>query len=84
MTIGRRSWDGRSRRFVVLALLSGLGGSAAAGLFFLFLGMITGVIASCASAPQWWRSAFPIVAIVGMLVMGVRVAVRRWNRSPSP
>ena len=71
----------RSWRFVLLTGFWGLGGSIVAALFFLLLGMITGVIASCAFAPEWWQSVFPIVAVVGIPVMGVAVAVRRWKRS---
>ena len=50
----------------------------------LFFGMVTGVVAMCASAPRWWIDAYPyttIWVIPASLWIAIRVHRRLVRRS---
>jgi hypothetical protein len=79
----------KNRRRIVATLL-GLGAALAvfAGCYFLLvlLGIVTGVIAPCATAPEWWITAFlwlaysmPIWGGIAALYCGWKVL--RWHES---
>lgn len=63
------------KRSIVVALASAAGGTVAAYLAFIFIGMVTGVIAMCAFAPEWWARIYPAFAVLIPLT-GIYVAIR--------
>jgi hypothetical protein len=48
----------------VVTLASGAAGFAVSLVVYVFLGMLTGVVAMCASAPDWWILTYVIAGIV--------------------
>ncbi len=66
-------------------LLSVLIGTAACGLSLVvhyFLGIVTGVIAMCQTAPEWWAKAYPYATLWVVLAAAV-AAVTFDRRFPS-
>jgi len=73
------AWSRRSRA-IVFGLVAALIVGPALYVGFMCLGAATGVIAMCATAPDWWAYTFFgllfICPLVGALIAGL--GVRRW------
>ena len=52
------------KRSFVVALLGGAVGLAGSYIMFIAFGMVTGVVAMCAWAPEWWVHVYTGLAVL--------------------
>jgi hypothetical protein len=67
-------------RSLAVALVGAVAGFVGTYAAYLLLGMFTGVIAMCASAPEWWMHAYVPLAFV-MIPAGTAWVAIVWRRS---
>ncbi len=71
-------------RRVKLAFVSGLIGLLGCVFSYagmIVLGIVTGVVASCSWAPDWWTASYPFVFVAGVPLGGAYSARWYWKRS---